>query len=276
MIRIITDSAADIPRAEARALGVGYVPLSIRFPEYAYDEAQDEDFSIFYKLLAMAKEFPTTSQPPPEPFIAMFQEAKAAGDSVICITLSSKLSGTMQSAQIAKDTVGYENIHLLDSGTVAIAERILVEQAVKLRAEGKDFQTLVAELEALRGRIRLWALLDTLTYLYKGGRLSRTSAFAGNLLRIKPVITIADGIVQLDGKARSYQAVLDRFAQAPGFDPAYPVHFGYSSVDDTCLKMARQAQEQFPIVKSGIFPIGSVIGAHAGPGACAVAYVSAE
>lgn len=277
MIRILTDTAADITAKEAAAMGVELVALNIRFPEFpAYDAGKDVDFSEFYRLLEKAKEFPKTSQPPPEAFERVFREAKAAGDSVIGVMISSGLSGTLQSARVAMESAGFANAHLVDTRCAIMPQRILVERAVAMRDAGQPFQEIVDALEALRDRVKVYGMLPSLTYLYKGGRLPRTVALAGNLLRIRPVITARDGVIKLVGRGRGYQALLSRLEEAPGFDPAFPVYFGYTGTDETAKKMMKQAMEQFPIQRTGIFPIGGLIGAHVGPGGFAVAFVQNE
>lgn len=272
MIRILTDSASDITPRQAVEMGIDLVSLTIRFPSHAYDQQSDEDFHVFYTLLQSEKEFPTTSQPPPEPFVKVFEEAKAAGDSVLAILLSSGLSGTVQSAQIAKDTVGYDNVHIIDSRSAIMPLRAMVEYAVGLRDAGEPLDRIVERVMAIRDRSKIYGMLDTLTYLHKGGRLPRTVAIAGNLLHIKPVITLKNGVIGMSGRGRNFGSLLKLFAE-DDFDPDFPVYFGYTWDATNCQKMMNQALEQFPIQHTGIFPLGGVIGAHVGPGAMAISYV---
>lgn len=276
MIRILTDSAADILPKEAAEKDLEVVPLTISFPEAEYDPSQDEDFSQFYSLLQSEKKFPTTSQPAPEAFIAPFEAAKKAGDPLVAILISSGLSGTLQSARVAKDAVGYDGIHLIDSRCAIMAQRILVEYATKLRSARETVDSLVKKVESVRDRVRVFGMLDTLTYLYKGGRLSRTVALAGNLLHIKPVITAKDGVIAVVGRGRNDQALIDRF-ESMGYDPEFPVYFGYTANDANAQRLMSHTLAQFPkIGRTGLFPIGGLIGAHVGPDGMAIAFVPRE
>ncbi len=276
MIRILTDTSSDITQTQANEMGIELVRMNVQFPGKEYRPEEDEDFSGFYRLLQTSDAFPTTSQPSPEAFAKVFREAQAAGDSVLGILISSKLSGTLQAARVAIETTGFTDVHLVDSRCAIMPQRILVEYAVKLRNAGERFSEIIRSVESVRDRVKVYGILDTLTYLYKGGRLSKTVALAGNLLHIRPIITALDGVIKLVGRARGYQALLAKLAEAPGFDVNFPVYFGYTAVEDTCKRMFKQAMEQFDIRETGIFPIGGSIGAHVGPNGYAVAYVTAE
>lgn len=273
MIRILTDSASDITAKEAKDKGMEFVQLNIQFPGIAYDQYQDEDFSTFYQLLQTEKVFPKTSQPPPEAFAAIFQAAKEAGDSVVAILISSGLSGTIQSAQVAKELVDYEDIHIIDSRCAIMPQRILVEYAVSLRDAGGDVDTIVQKVSEIRDRVKVYGMIDTLTYLYKGGRLSKTVALAGNLLHIRPLITAKNGVIALVGRGRNHLALVKRFEEM-GYDPDFPVYFGYSADDSNCNKLMHHVLEHHPeIEKTGMFPIGGVVGAHVGPNGMAISFV---
>lgn len=273
MIRILTDSASDITPAEAEAMDVALVSLNIHFADQAYDQAADIDYSRFYDLLEHGKAFPTTSQPSPDAFAKVFAQAKEAGDSVVAILISGGLSGTLQAAQIAKDTVGYEDVVLIDSRTAIMPERILVEYAVKLRDAGESVASMVAKVEALIPRVVVFGMLDTLTYLYKGGRLSRTAALAGNLLRIRPIVTAKDGVIALAGRGRNDQALIKKLDEL-GYDPAFPVYFGYTANDANCRRLMQHTMERYTFTDTGVYPIGGVIGAHVGPNGMAIAFVT--
>lgn len=276
MIRIITDSGSDITSVEAEAMGVLVVNLSVGFPGMMYNQEEDTDYSTFYKLLRTCKQFPQTSQPSPEAFAKLFQAAKDAGDSVIAILLSSGISGTYQAAKIAADMVKHEQLHVIDTKSAIMGQRILVEHAVAMRQESEPFERIITDVESLCARVSVFGMIENLTYLYKGGRLSKTVALAGNLLHIKPLVAVKSGVVKLVGKSRGFQTLLKKLAEDTGFDAAFPVYFGFSENNDTCVKMMKHALEQFAIVKTGIFPIGSLIGAHVGPGGFGIAFISAK
>mgnify|MGYP001861192885 CR=1 FL=1 len=202
MIRIITDSTADFPQNEAQALGLRVIPLQVNIDGEMYRDGLDLEPESFYEMLAEAKNLPTTSQPSPEQFLTEFEQAKQAGDEVVCITLSGELSGTLQSAMIAREEVGYAPIHIVDSRNVTLAEQLLVRRACNLASAGLTAADITQDLEAARERIRLLAIVDTLKYLHKGGRLSGAAALAGGLLGVKPVVGITDGKLGMMGKAR--------------------------------------------------------------------------
>ena len=170
-IRIITDSAADFTSQELAANGITCVPMQITFGEDTYVDGIDLTPDVFWQRL-ISGENPKTSQPSPDAFLSVFEEAKAAGDAVICVLLSSALSGTLQSAVIAKGMADYEPIHIVDSLTAAIAEKVLVLHACRLRDESRlSAGEIAAGLEEFRSRVKLYACLDTLSYLARGGRI---------------------------------------------------------------------------------------------------------
>lgn len=276
MIRIITDSAADMTVEEARGMGVDLVSLNIQFADRLYRQEEDPDFRNFYRILANAKELPTTSQPSPEDYAVLYRQARDAGDSVVVVTLSSKLSGTLQSATMAKEMVEGAEVYVVDSLSAVIGQRLVVEHAVRLRAVGMRAEDIARSLEALRDRVVVWAMLDTLTYLAKGGRMPKSMATLGQLLRIKPILAIRDGVLAMVQKARGYPALLAQMAGGPDIDRDFPVYFGYTAFEDLCLKCMASARERFHLDRSGIFPVGGLIGAHVGPNCIAVGYIAKQ
>lgn len=272
MIKFVTDSGADIAPQEAEKKGIALVQLSVTFAGSAYDMAADRDYATFYQRLKNEKAFPTTSQPPPEAFMVPFRAAREAGDTVVAVLISGGLSGTYQSAQIAKDAVGYDDIHLIDSRSAIMGQRLLLEHGMQLRDAGADAAGIVATLEGLAPRVQVYGMIDTLTYLHKGGRLSKAKALAGNLLHIRPLVTLAKGVIAIAGRGRNYNALLNPMEEK-GLDPAYPVYFGYTADKAKALQAMQHALGQFHMAKTGLFPVGPVIGAHVGPGAMALAFV---
>ena len=211
MIRILTDSTADFSMADAAAMGVAMVPLTVSFGDAHYQNGIDLPLERFYDMLAAADKLPTTSQPSPELFLSHFLAAKAAGDTVICVLLSAALSGTCQSAEIAKEEAEYDNIYIVDSRSATLGLQLLVRRAVQRVAEGFSAMDIVADLETARTHLRLYAVVDTLKYLHKGGRLSGAVAIAGGLLGIKPVLSLdARGKLDMVDKDLLRRAVLER------------------------------------------------------------------
>lgn len=274
-VRIIVDSAADIRPAIKSRFTV--VPLTVRFGEKEYLDGVSISHKEFYERLIESDELPTTSQISPQDFSDVFENATSAGEKAIVITVSSKLSGTYQSACIAASDFDGK-VYVLDSLSVAIGQGILAEYALELAESGMDAEGIVTELTSARGDICLVAMLDTLEYLKRGGRISKTAAFAGGLLSIKPVIGLADGEIKILGKARgSRQAnnLLISEIENGGIDFSKPVLLGYTGISDTLL--LKYIEDSVPVWQGKLdtpeyTTIGSAIGTHAGPGAIAVAF----
>ena len=280
MIRILTDSACDLSRQELEQYGITAVPLSIHFGDTVYREGETLEINRFYELLQGSAEFPKTSQPSPSDFEGHFEAARAAGDEIIAVLLSSALSGTYQGAAIAKDLVDYDKIHLIDSLSATVGERLLLE-AVKMRDSGCSAAEIVDKLEHLKHRICIWACLDTLEYLYKGGRLSKTAAGIGTLANMKPIITVtADGNVAVHkkciGQKRSMEQIV-QLTEGRRPDPAHPLFGLYTYDRANCDALVeRMAQHGYEIPAENRLNIGPAIGSHIGIGAYGVAYIAAE
>lgn len=279
-VKIIVDSTADMaPAVESK---VKIVPLTVCFGEKEYVSGVDINARKFYEMLVESDVLPTTSQPTPAAFGDAFAEAVEAGDEVVCITISAKLSGTYQSAAIAaSDYPG--KVFVVDSQTAAIAHGILVEYALQLADKGLSAEEIAWKLMQKREKVRLLALVDTLEYLKKGGRVSATVAFAGGLLNIKPVIAVADGEVKVLGKARGSKQgndlLVKEIAKAGGVDFEKPLMLGYTGVSDDQLQKYIQDSASVWEGKCDKLPVsivGSVVGTHVGPGAVAVAFFAPD
>ena len=273
--RIIVDSTADLLQ-EVKAQ-VYTVPLTVHFGEEEYVDGVTIDHKGFYEKLVETDVHPTTSQATPVAFEKEYEVARAAGEAAVVITISAKLSGTYQSAMIAAEN--YENIYVVDSGTAAIGGGILVEYALQLRDSGMEAKEIAQKLEEAKRRTVVVALVDTLEYLKKGGRISKTVALAGSLLNIKPVLSICDGEIAMLGKARGSKMGNNLLAQeiekAGGVDFSMPLLLGYTGLSDAMLK--KYIEDSKHLWEEGTSEvryttIGSVIGTHAGPGAVAVAF----
>ena len=274
-VRIITDSTADlIPQVQQR---LSTVPLTVCFGEEEFIDGVTITHRQFYEKLIETDVLPTTSQATPDAFDRVFREVKAAGDSAVVLTLSAKLSGTCQSALIAAEN--YDNIYVVDTGTAAIGAGILAELALSLADSGMDAAAIAAQLEQEKRNIRVIAMVDTLEYLKRGGRISRTVALAGSLLNIKPVLSLTDGEIQILGKARgSRQAgnlLVTEIGKAGGIDFDRPILLGYTGLSDATLQKYITDSRALWVqsrAQLNTTVIGSVIGTHAGPGAIAAAF----
>lgn len=273
--RIIVDSTSDLlPEIREQ---VHIVPLTVHFGDEEYIDGVTIDHKAFYEKLVETDVHPSTSQATPAAFAQEFEKAKQAGESAVVITLSSKLSGTYQSAMIAAQD--YENIFVVDSGSAAIGGGILVELALRLLREGADGEAIARQLEEAKEKIVIVALVDTLEYLKRGGRISKTVAFAGTVLNIKPVIALLNGEIQMLGKARGSKQgnnlLVQEIGKAGGVDFEKPVLLGYTGLSDALL--IKYIADSKHLWEEGLeqvryTTIGSVIGTHAGPGAVAVAF----
>ena len=280
MVKIIVDSTADMtPEVEKQ---VRIVPLTVRFGEKEYVSGVDITPKKFYEMLVESDVLPTTSQASPFAFEKAFSEAVEQGDEVVCLTCSGRLSGTHQSAVIAAgDFEG--KVRVIDSGTIAIGLGILVEYALRLVKQGLSAEEIEQALLRRKEDIRVLAMVDTLEYLKKGGRISAAAAVAGGLLNIKPVITIEAGEIRVVGKARGSRQgnnlLVQAIEKAGGVDFGKPLMLGYTGMSDALLQkyisdsgaLWESHRDNLPISI-----VGSVVGTHVGPGAVAVAFFAAD
>ena len=281
-VKLIADSACDMTQQEAREQGVIILPLKTVIDEVEYLDGVTITTEEFYAKLESCKDLPTTSQLSPAEFGSAFQPIVAAGDEAVVITLAGKLSGTCQSAAIAAEDAGGK-VWVVDSGNATIGQNILLRYAVRLRDQGMSGGEIAKALEEAKGRVRLLARVDTLEYLMRGGRLSRTAAIAGTLLHIKPVISVEDGEIHVLGKARgskqSDNMLTEFIGKTGGIDFSMPVMLAYSGTDDALLKGYidnSRALWEGHLDDLPVTMIGSTISTHAGPGAIAVAFFAKE
>lgn len=279
-VRIITDSACDIPQEQAKRLGVEVIPIPVIFGQEEYLDGVTLSNRQFFEKLIESDVLPHTCQITPFQYSEIFRSVADAGDEAVCLTLSSRLSGGWNSAVMAAADYP-ECVAVVDSMNVSIGQRVLVELAARLRDEGKSAREIAAALERQKTRVRLLALLDTLEYLKKGGRISPAVAFAGGILSIKPVVAVQNGEVALIGKARGSKNggnLLMKFVeQSGGIDFSMPYTLGYSGFDDTPLRKYLSDSEALYKGHAQDIPvccIGGTIGTHAGPGAIGVAFFS--
>ena len=274
-VRIIIDSTTDLA-PELRGQ-VEIVPLTVSFGTEEFIDGVTITHEEFYNKLIESDLLPTTSQATPAAFEKVFQEVAAAGDSAVVITLASQFSGTCQSARIAAED--YDNIYVVDSGSVTLGAGILAEYALRCACSGMEAAEIADRLEQKKEDICLIAMLDTLEYLKKGGRISAAVAFAGGLLNIKPVVNVKDGVINMLGKARGSKQgnslLVQEIGKTGGIDFKMPILLGYSGLSDALLK--KYITDSAALWEGGVdflryTSIGSVVGTHAGPGAIAAAF----
>lgn len=271
-IRIVVDSTADLtPQVRER---VAVVPLTIHFGEEEFVDGVDITGQEFYEKLVTTKVLPSTSQATPYAFSAAFGQAVADGDDVVAVIVSSKLSGTYQSAIIAaEDYPG--KVHVVDTRNIALGSAILTEYALQLVDAGHSAQEIADRLQQARERVKLMAVVDTLEYLHRGGRLSKTAAIAGGLLSIKPIIALVDGEIKVLAKGRGNKQanqLMNQEVLKAGVDTSMPVMLGYTGTDNELLRKYRQDSEEMWGAEASVSLVSGVVGTHAGPGAVAVAF----
>lgn len=280
MIRLLIDSASDIVQQEAESMGIFMIPMEVRFGEETFLDGVDLSHKQFFEKLIENSELPKTSQINEYRWCEQFEKLTKNGEQLIVITLSSKLSGTYGSAKAAaKKYAG--KVFVVDSLSAAIGERILCEYALSLIKQNLDINTIVNELNDKKKKIQVLAVVDTLKYLRKGGRISGVAALAGEMLSIKPVISVVNGEVKLVGKAigsKKSNNLLMQLVQKCGIDFTMPYALGYSGLNDEYLQKYLKDSEVLwrenidDLTKIPTYMIGSTIGTHVGPNAIGVAF----
>ena len=276
-VRILTDSASDVPQTKAKEWGITVLPLRVRFGEEEFLDGVTLPPHDFYKKLVETDAVPKTSQITPFEYSEQFREAEEAGDELIYFCLSSGVSGSYESACVAAQD--YENIYVVDTKQFCISEYIIVQRAVQLRNKGLNAKEIVETITPEIEKAHVIAVFDTLEYLKLGGRISSATAFAGNILMIKPVITIEEGKVRVIGKARGskngHNMLMEFIRKSGGIDYSKPTCLAYSGFSDEMLKKyvedskvlyeGHEAEIQYAVA-------GATIGTYAGPGAIAFAF----
>lgn len=279
MIRIIVDSGSDLLPEVANRYSIQVLPLLANVDGVEYRDGIDLGRDGFYELLEETGAFPKTSQVSPHAFAEAFKEARVSGDEVIAITLSSALSGTYQSAKLAQAMVGEEGVYVVDSLSASYAIAMIAKYACALRDEGLSAKQIVAEIERFKGRVKLVAVLDTLEYLQRGGRLPKAAARLGEAAKLKPVVVITEeGEVGLStavlGRKRALDTLLKKVAKY-SFDDSFPAIPIYSYGTKMCEKMEGELADA-GMSLSDRHQIGFVIGSHIGPGAYGIVFVASE
>ncbi|WP_352400546.1 DegV family protein [Anaerotignum sp.] len=276
MVQIITDSTCDLSRERLEEIGVVCVPLTVHFGDQTFIDGENMTSEEFYHHLRNSHEIPTTAQPTPHSFEQAFQQALAKGDDVVCILIGSKLSGTVQSANIAKASLERDNIWIVDTHNVCSALGLLVEIAAKRAKEGATAEELFQEMSDLSGRAKVYAAIETLKYVKKGGRLSGSAAIVGTMLNLHPIISTEDGLVINVAKAKGKKRMFSKMKElvmADNVDENYPIMFCQAEADDNITKLKECFAEEFDISNCLNGFIGPVVGTYAGPGAVAVGII---
>lgn len=273
MIKIMVDSSSDCREKGKFDL---FIPMAINIDGKEYKDGIDLDNDTFYSMLTSSEEFPKTSQPSPDDFIKIFEKIKEDKDELLYFSLSSALSGTYQSAKIAKSIVDYDNIYIVDSKNATHMIVFLADYAKSLIEKGMSASDIAKKCEEFKCKIKAFAGVDTLEYLKKGGRIGKASAMIGTLANIKPIITVnPDGEIDSAGKglgfAKAVQIIADKVEKIE-IDENFPVYSLYTFGEENCIKLEEKLKT-YGINISGRKQIGSTIGTHLGAGVYGVCFV---
>ena len=276
-IRIITDSTCDISREDQEKLNIKVIPLTVNFADASYDDGVDISNEQFFQKLEASKILPTTSSIAPQTFTNAFKKCLEEGDEIVGIFISGDISGTYHAACMAKESLNSDKIHLVDSRNTTLAMALLVLEAVKNRDEGMAAADIAEHIKSLTPKVRLLAMVSTLKYLHKGGRLSLTSAVIGEVLGIKPIASVVDGKVASVGKARgvpsTFKAILQKaLDELP--DMRYGFVFGHICAPELLEKFIDYLKEPLQISEWFTCNIGCIVGTHTGKGAVGFAYIA--
>ena len=279
MVRIITDSAADFEPVELEKLNIACIPLKVMLEEKEYEENVNLGKDQFYELLTSTGATPKTSQPAPQRLMGLLEEAKQAGDEVVCIMLSSALSGTYQTSVMTCEDAECDDFYVFDSLNATGGQRLLVEYAVRLRDEGKSAKEIITALESVRDKIVLFACIDTLEYLYRGGRISQTVYKLGTMAQVKPIIRVSEeGTIEVPAKAMGMRKGMDQLCkrieqQKPSSDHNfYVMYTADRTIGQTLAQKVSAMGIEVP--EERIVQVGAAIGSHIGPNACGIVYVT--
>jgi len=274
MVRILTDSSAGFTLEDANKIGVEMVYLPINFDGKEYLDILELSHKEFYVQLKASKVLPRTSAVNQAAFEEVFRDVKKKGDEMVVLLISSGISATTGQAVAAKQAVGYDKIHVIDTLCAAPMLIALVDEAVKMRDSKKSMTEIVAQMERLAPRVRLYAYVDTLKYLRAGGRISGASAIVGSIIGVKPIVGLIDGKVanlhKTIGVKKAQDYILEKLKNA---DFAKPIYFGHTNVEAECEKLKEKAKQIHPhIIDGGTWFISATIATHAGPGAGAIVF----
>lgn len=272
-VGIITDSVADLPAEVARRLGIEVVPLIVRFGAQEYRDGVDLSTEEFYRMLKTRREFPATATPSPAAFAAAYDRLAEQAGELLVITLSSRLSGTYQAALQGRELMRRRaRVEVLDSGTAAIMEGFTVMRAAEAIRDGATLEQAAAVARAAAARSDMLCTFDTLEYLRRGGRIGAAAAFLGSLLKVNPLLTLREGLVQPAGRTRSRAGAVDRlYEYAAGFQRIEELAVEHTACPEEAEALLERLSALHPRERIYLSKMTPVIGTHTGPGLLLVA-----
>jgi DegV family protein with EDD domain len=272
VIRVVTDSTSDILPDEAERLGIDVVPLTVRFGDEQFRDGVDLGPDAFYRKLTITSVQPSTSQPTPEQFAELYRRHVDGGDTVISIHISTKLSGTLQSASLGAQELPAGAVRVVDSTTVSAGLQFVVRAALEDIAAGSDIDEVVRRTESRRDRVGVYVLLDTLTYLQRGGRIGRAQGLLGGILNVKPLLSVRDGEVHPEARVRSRQQGIARIvAIAAGQRPLDGLAVFHCGAPELIGLIAPRLRADHPGIELIVGQLGAVVGTYSGPGGVGIA-----
>lgn len=276
MIRILVDSASDYQLEETKEKNMEFVPLQVNLNGKTYLDGINLGRDELFEIMESTGEFAKTSQPSPQAFLEIFEDVKEKGDELICILLSGALSGTFQSAVLAKDIADYDKIYLIDSKTGSYCNKVLADYAWNLVEEGLAAEAIVEKVEELKKRVKIIATLDTLEYLARGGRISKAIAAIGEVAKLKPMVTVTeDGHIVMSGKSLGINkgiTSLVKQLQKDEIDTDFPLYTLYAYGTENCAKCEEKLETAGYKITSRM-QIGATVGTHIGPEGVGIVYV---
>jgi DegV family protein with EDD domain len=275
-VKIVGVTSTGMSPDVAQQLDLTIVPLRVNFGTETLRDSVDISPEAFLDRLATSKQFPTTSQPPAGDFLTVFQKFRAAGDDVLCVLLSNKLSGTVMSANAAKEQLHDEHVHVFDTLNVAVGEGIMITEAARMAQAGQSVPEIVQRLEFMRDKMKLYFVVDTLEYLAKGGRVSNAQAFIGTVLQMKPILKVENGLVEGAERIRTTSKAHARLRHIveEGIRGKSNVQVAmmYTTIKDKAQKLADEIRAAHHLSQVPVMTISPAVSAHTGPRALGVAF----
>lgn len=276
MVRIVTDSTADLSEEQQQAGHVTVVPLNVRFGDEVFRDHVDLSGDDFFRRLKTSPQLPKTSQPSVGAFEEAFKKHRTAGDDVVAVLISSKVSGTVGAASAAAKAVDGEHVEVIDSFTTSMALGFLALEGARMAETGAHRQAVAERIRLLVPKARVLAAIDTLTYLEKGGRIGRARALLGSLLNFKPLITLQDGEVAPLGRARGRPQAIDRLVELLRRDgPLSNLAVLHGGAQADAERLRERVAGSYPGLDIPLAETGAVIGTYTGPGVIGFTYLMA-